>query len=446
MGANQSAIARDVDDACDEENVNGASSSSGGAPAGYPSGGDRELRTQGPTTSEASSSLAMLRERVREREREAQRRADKAAEHFRNMGVTGVQGADFLSDEELQELLQTAAVRESQLAVDETCARSLPQQINAEQAMSARRNSEQAMSARRSDDTRSIITPENTVKKRRAMFHPIRVVCLCGAHTFKLNYTQGTEVPHLLRCHCQACRRAHGAPSITLLEVETPAASELHEQIGKAKGLRHAPPRPCSGLACTLIQSFCVTCGSVVLLHGKAGVFIPAGCLRGLGTPFKRPQITERGDDRAPFYQPLAPLKGQNTKAPTHATGSCICGQVAWSVRMPHRVELWHCHCKTCQRWCGADLQTWVGLDRSWVTWKTEGLEKVKSSSGTNRGFCRVCGSTIGMEYTSQRDVVYVAAGAFDQNAFLGYGRRHKHEDIWPESTPPWSLQRALKK
>merc|ERR1719215_810316 len=276
MGANQSAIARDVDDACDEENVNGASSSSGGAPAGYPSGGDRELRTQGPTTSEASSSLAMLRERVCEREREAQRRADKAAEHFRNMGVTGVQGADFLSDEELQELLQTAAVRESQVAADETCARSLQQQINAEQAMSARRNAEQAMSARRnaeqamtarrSDDTRSIITLENTVKKRRAMFHPIRVACLCGAHTFKLNYTQGTEVPHLLRCHCQACRRAHGAPSITLLEVETPAASELDEQIGKAKGLRHAPPRPCSGLACTLTQSFCVTCGSVVLL------------------------------------------------------------------------------------------------------------------------------------------------------------------------------------
>jgi hypothetical protein len=275
-------------------------------------------------------------------------------------------------------------------------------------------------------------------KRRRTAAQILRGKCRCGVLSFRLPACAGPPV--LRRCHCQHCRRAHGAPWITLLCLEGWQAAELRSQL--EQGLRHSPPRYCDGQRRELCRSFCSKCGSIILV-GSSGAegcqeFLATGGLQGLGSPWERPQVLDLSSDRAPFYQSLPRQVG---RAPRMGRGACSCGKFRWAAAMPRCLDLWHCHCKTCQHWSGADLQSWVMLSRSKVTWEaTDTLEVVKSSLHAKRGHCGVCGSTVGMEYISQPETVFLAAGAFDVEVLLGYNNASvSHHDIFEKSAPPWS-------
>ncbi|MFM2355290.1 MAG: hypothetical protein RLZZ528_1026 [Pseudomonadota bacterium] len=74
--------------------------------------------------------------------------------------------------------------------------------------------------------------------------------------------------------------------------------------------------------------------------------------------------------------------------------GSCLCGAVAFTATGPLR-DVFACHCTQCRRWSGHYWSaTSVPLDRFHLT-EDRGLAWFRASDIAERGFCRVCGSSL---------------------------------------------------
>ena len=78
------------------------------------------------------------------------------------------------------------------------------------------------------------------------------------------------------------------------------------------------------------------------------------------------------------------------------AHGHCLCGAVTFIAELPSKWVA-HCHCTMCQRSGGSAFITWVGLDDAacHIEDPEQRLHWYGSSSGAERGFCSVCGSTL---------------------------------------------------
>lgn len=80
----------------------------------------------------------------------------------------------------------------------------------------------------------------------------------------------------------------------------------------------------------------------------------------------------------------------------TQAHGSCLCGDVRFTVTWPSKWVA-HCHCTMCQRAHGAAFVTWFGIENERVRIDDAGgsLDWYVSSPGAERGFCKRCGSSL---------------------------------------------------
>jgi hypothetical protein len=93
--------------------------------------------------------------------------------------------------------------------------------------------------------------------------------------------------------------------------------------------------------------------------------------------------------------------------------GGCLCGNIRFiatgSALKPHT-----CSCKQCQRHSGALTQMWVEFGQDQVQWTGSGgaPSKWRSSEGSSRAFCSVCGSTIGA--IDDKPTLALAVGTFD--------------------------------
>jgi hypothetical protein len=74
--------------------------------------------------------------------------------------------------------------------------------------------------------------------------------------------------------------------------------------------------------------------------------------------------------------------------------GSCMCGGIRYEITGPLTGAL-NCHCSTCRKAHGAAFRTRASVRKTDFRWVSgeELLTFYVSSPGTNRGFCRVCGS-----------------------------------------------------
>ncbi len=77
-------------------------------------------------------------------------------------------------------------------------------------------------------------------------------------------------------------------------------------------------------------------------------------------------------------------------------TGSCLCGAVRFSLRLPVSFCL-HCHCTLCRRNHGAAYVTWIGVSRESFALDSgeDRLERYDSSEHGWRSFCSRCGSSL---------------------------------------------------
>jgi hypothetical protein len=78
------------------------------------------------------------------------------------------------------------------------------------------------------------------------------------------------------------------------------------------------------------------------------------------------------------------------------ARGNCLCGVIEFTAQLPCRWVA-HCHCTMCQKAGGSCFVTWVGLDESRCSIHDpeNQLHWYQSSKEAQRGFCKVCGSSL---------------------------------------------------
>jgi len=96
----------------------------------------------------------------------------------------------------------------------------------------------------------------------------------------------------------------------------------------------------------------------------------------------------------------------------THHQGGCSCGAVRYEVRGPLRSVI-GCHCTQCRKQTGHYMAATAAKHEHFKIIKDEGLRWYRSSDTAERGFCRVCGSTM-FRQGKGRDYVAIAAGSVD--------------------------------
>lgn len=117
--------------------------------------------------------------------------------------------------------------------------------------------------------------------------------CLCGAVRFQAD-TPSRFVSH---CHCENCRRAHGAAYVTWMGIPE---ARFRWTRGEGEELRHYPTETGA------VRSFCGTCGSSLLYRSprwEDEVHIAVGTLT--GDP-DRPPKAHVYADRAPEWSSFA--------------------------------------------------------------------------------------------------------------------------------------------
>lgn len=216
--------------------------------------------------------------------------------------------------------------------------------------------------------------------------------CLCGA----LHYETATIPRALVHCHCGECRKHHGAPFATFVEVPAGAL----RWVG---GEESVCTEETSG------RQFCGVCGSVAPTVVDGRVLLPAG--NWLGELDEGTATHASVGDKAPWHR-IADDLAQCEAAPagwTHpatvvpdrsarahgASGSCLCGRITFIVR--GRPSRWlQCHCSRCRRARSAAHGSNAFYPAAQFEWGT-GLDLVRTFRPPDAqrfavSFCARCG------------------------------------------------------
>ncbi len=95
------------------------------------------------------------------------------------------------------------------------------------------------------------------------------------------------------------------------------------------------------------------------------------------------------------------------------ATGSCLCGGVAYKVTGPLR-NIVACHCSQCRKTSGNYVTTAAANDADLIIDDQEGaLTWYQSSEQAKRGFCNRCGGNIFWKHEN-KDYTSIMAGTLD--------------------------------
>jgi hypothetical protein len=125
------------------------------------------------------------------------------------------------------------------------------------------------------------------------------------------------------------------------------------------------------------------------------------------------------------------------TVMPAPLTGSCLCGEIRYTISIPV-TELRACHCTHCQKASGAggSVNAPVPSSAFALTHGTPKRFTVTADSGRtlHRYFCGNCGSPIYSQRAATPEMVTVRAGTFDnpdEMRITAY--------IWTKSARSWS-------
>jgi hypothetical protein len=101
----------------------------------------------------------------------------------------------------------------------------------------------------------------------------------------------------------------------------------------------------------------------------------------------------------------------------TVVRGSCLCGGVRYEIDAPLGPAL-HCHCSMCRKAQGGAFRSRAAVRRASFRFRSgaELLTRYESSPGTQRCFCRVCGSPIASFFADDPDTIGLPLGALDDD------------------------------
>jgi hypothetical protein len=115
---------------------------------------------------------------------------------------------------------------------------------------------------------------------------------------------------------------------------------------------------------------------------------------------------------------------------PKEVKGHCLCGAVHFTaVVKSHDVSV--CHCTMCNRWSGG-LSMFLEVTGAPVFEGRDNIGVYQSSEWGERGFCKVCGSSLFWKLIGQ-DQYTLSAGALDDQSNL-----HLATEIFIEDKPAY--------
>lgn len=277
----------------------------------------------------------------------------------------------------------------------------------------------------------------------------ITASCLCRSVAWSVD----GPLFGMSHCHCSMCRKAHGAPFATYVGAK---ASGFRFERGEDQIVRHRS-------SSENVRCFCGRCGSVVPNPpSREAVYFAAGCIdddpaRPEG-PAKRPSMHIFVGSKASWYaiedelpqhavyppewqMPAVQAARASADAPDtsvrtdgSASGSCLCGRVAYEIAAGPAFGLFYCHCSRCRKARAAAHNANIFLERSRFRWLRGESElssyKVPEAERYTQVFCKHCGS--GMPIV-RGDRAVVPAGSVD-TPFAPADARH----IFVGSKAPW--------
>ena len=245
--------------------------------------------------------------------------------------------------------------------------------------------------------------------------------CLCGA----LRYEVDAETSQLTHCHCSLCRKHHGAPFASFVEVSQHALRWLsgEDQLTTFSPTSSRERRSCRG------------CGAVAPTWVGDRFLIPAGNLSGNLTQATGRHVFVAGKpawhtiaDTLPQYSGPAPdWTWHEERAPVSTvegeiSGSCLCGDVSFAVA--GNPERWmQCHCSRCRRARSAAHGSNAFYSLARFSWRT-GRENLASYHPPDAqrfatSFCVRCGGGAPVERINVQFVL-VPAALFDADPGSG--------------------------
>ena len=264
----------------------------------------------------------------------------------------------------------------------------------------------------------------------------IRGSCLCSS----VRWAFDGAFDEMIHCHCEMCRKAHGAAFATYL---VGGRERFRFESGEALIARYESSPG-------YVRAFCSGCGSVTPYPvGSAGIGIPAGPLD--DDPGMRPTAHIYAEWKAPWHAITDSLprhrheEGESgprvdrAHAPPSTDGvlrgSCLCSSVAYEVTGPFRV-VHNCHCSRCRK-ARAAAHTTNGFTAIDDVRYTRGGDTVRvwkhpGARYFSHVFCPTCGSGV-PRHDPERGVAIVPFGSLDDDP----GRR-ADDHIFVGSRAPW--------
>ena len=93
--------------------------------------------------------------------------------------------------------------------------------------------------------------------------------------------------------------------------------------------------------------------------------------------------------------------------------GGCLCGRVRFRVTAA-ALDSGYCHCRMCQRNCGAPVVAWATFPAASFSWTAEEPGNYQSSARAKRSFCPRCGSYLVFVNADFPGEVSVNSASFD--------------------------------
>ena len=264
----------------------------------------------------------------------------------------------------------------------------------------------------------------------------IRGSCLCS--TVRWSFDGALE--SMTHCHCEMCRKAHGAPFATYA---IGSGEHFHFDHGE-DAITHYESSP------GFVRAFCSHCGSVVPYPVRiSDIGIPAGPLDDdpgiraadhIYAKWKAPwhPITDtllRHEALAGGSEPRVDRTDTLPSTDGVLRGSCLCSSVAYEVAGPFKA-VHNCHCSRCRK-ARAAAHTTNGFTAMGDVRYTRGEDTLRTyrlpdTRHFSQVFCPICGS--GMpRLDPERGVAVIPFGSLDDDPGRG-----ADDHIFVASKAPW--------
>ncbi len=97
----------------------------------------------------------------------------------------------------------------------------------------------------------------------------------------------------------------------------------------------------------------------------------------------------------------------------TQMQGGCLCGAIRYQLSAaPFAAD--YCHCRKCQKSCGAPVASWMDFKTTQVSWISGAVTEFASSENARRGFCSTCGSTLSYRDVGHPEYMTLAIASLD--------------------------------